>query len=116
MQFLPCEDPKRCAYREGCCRNPNESKAIRWLLGWHPDAGRLLPNSFLNLMNRCQETVAPAGQGLNEPRAGRRVRQRLSYLVDGRVQATIKFNERFSGPKLLLDFFAADDFTGILQQ
>jgi hypothetical protein len=58
------------------------------------------------------ETIAAAGQGVDEPRRLRVVAQRLPDLVDAEVQAAVEIHEGVLPPQLLADLLARHHVAG----
>src|SRR5208282_5421937 len=66
--------------------------------------------------HRGHEPVPQPGQSFYVTRRGGGVTQNLPELLDRSIESVFKIHERVRRPDLLPDFFAADNFSGMLQQ
>src|SRR5208282_3554847 len=71
---------------------------------------------FHYAIDRRDETVSAAGQGLDESRARCGIAERLAYLVYRGIQAVIEIDEGVGRPDFFAQVVAGDNLTGILQQ
>jgi hypothetical protein len=62
------------------------------------------------------EAIAAAGDGLNVARAVGRIAENIAEFFDGAVQAGFEVHKGAGRPQLLLQLFARDNFTGMLEQ
>jgi hypothetical protein len=67
-------------------------------------------------LNRGKETVAAAGNRLNENGIIRGVRKYFTQTLDGCVQACIEIDKGVCRPKRRMKIFACDNCAGALQQ
>ncbi len=63
-----------------------------------------------------QKPIAPPRNRLHKPRAIRRIRQRIPNLVDRLIQPVVEIHVRIGRPNSFLQFFAGNDFSGMLDQ
>jgi hypothetical protein len=67
-------------------------------------------------VDRCDETVSPARNRLNESRVIGRIAESHAKFPYGRVDAFIEANEGIGRPNLGLQLFACNHLTGMLQE
>jgi len=67
-------------------------------------------------VRRGEEAIAAPGEGLNEPRVGRRVPECLPQLVDGGIEAVIEVDERVGRPQRLAELLPGHDLVGPRQE
>ena len=67
-------------------------------------------------VDRGDETIAPARNGLDKTRIVRSIAQSRAKFLDRGVQAVIEGNIGVRRPELLLNFFARNELAGALKQ
>jgi hypothetical protein len=72
--------------------------------------------TFADILDLCEETVAPPGYRFHKARTLSGIAQGLPNFIDGFVQAVIEVNKCVGGPQVLLQFFPSNHFPGMLEQ
>ena len=62
------------------------------------------------------EAVSAAGEGFDVTGAGSGISQGFAHLVNGSVEAVVEVDEGVGGPELLLQLFARDDVSGMIEE
>ncbi len=66
--------------------------------------------------NRGDETIPALRDGFDKGWISRRIAQGGTQPLEGAVHTSLKFNEGIGRPNSLLEFFAGNDLSGVLEQ
>jgi hypothetical protein len=76
----------------------------------------LRPRYLFGTLNRGDEAISQAGNSFYVARLTGGIVEDASQLLDGCVEAVLKIHERIGGPEALLELFAGDNLTGVLDE
>jgi hypothetical protein len=74
------------------------------------------PSKYFPLDPAGDKSIAHAGESFDVERMIRRIAQGCAQLLYGVIHAVLEIHERIGRPQALAEFFAGDDFAGMLQE